>query len=282
MSSRGRKAPGTKKTRKGARVEGTPEAKPPVVNLLRADSNPPGNDSQTSVGMNGFPTPCGGTPIPNGLSAHLMSQMEIDHDRIDDTNDVEYQAWKTMTKKARAKAAGERHKLFRGNRLNPDEPALLRSREGMGRFLKNEDRHLKSAQDADDLEKDGDIGGGKLADSTDDVDDEGPLLPDYYDPLAVVPELPWGIAWYGDGDEVDLQDDDLRLAPKGIFTAPKSELGKRLDANIKQMQDTRKLCSKIGVIKQMQVQTQVCIITCPTDGQFTDLFQDVLQSVHKV
>jgi transcriptional activator SPT7 len=211
-----------------------------------------------------------------------MSQMEIDHDRIDDTNDVEYQAWKTMTKKARAKAAGERHKLFRGNRLNPDEPALLRSREGMGRFLKNEDRHLKSAQDADDLEKDGDIGGGKLADSTDDVDDEGPLLPDYYDPLAVVPELPWGIAWYGDGDEVDLQDDDLRLAPKGIFTAPKSELGKRLDANIKQMQDTRKLCSKIGVIKQMQVQTQVCIITCPTDGQFTDLFQDVLQSVHKV
>jgi hypothetical protein len=31
--------------------------------------------------------------------------MEIDHDRIDDTNDVEYQAWKTMTKKARAKVA---------------------------------------------------------------------------------------------------------------------------------------------------------------------------------
>lgn len=105
MSSRGRKAPGTKKTRKGARLEGTPEAQRPVVNLLRADSIPPGNDSQASVTMNGFQTPSGSTPIPNGLSVHSMSHMEIDHDRIDDTHDVEYQAWKTMTKKARAKVA---------------------------------------------------------------------------------------------------------------------------------------------------------------------------------
>lgn len=155
--------------------------------------------------------------------------------------------------------------MFRGNRLNPDEPALLRSREGMGRFLKNEEKHLRFAQDADDPAKDGSqqgISGGKLADSTDELDDDndaGPLLPDYYDPLAAVPELPLGISWYGDSDEVDLQDDDLRLAPKGIFVAPKSELGKRMDANIKQMQDTRKLCSKISVVKQMQVQTQVCI-----------------------
>jgi len=105
MSSRGRKAPGTKKTRKGARLEGTPEVKAPVVNLLRADSNPPGNDSQVSVGINGFPTPSGSTPIPNGL-AHSLSQMDIDHDRVDDdTHDVEYQTWKTLTKKARAKVA---------------------------------------------------------------------------------------------------------------------------------------------------------------------------------
>jgi transcriptional activator SPT7 len=133
----------------------------------------------------------------------------------------------------------------------------------MGRFLKNEENHLRSAQDADDLARDGsqrEIGSGKLTDDLD--DDDGPLLPDYYDPLATVPELPWGISWYGDSDEVDLQDDDLRLAPRGIFVAPKSELGRRMDANMKQMQDTRKLCSKIAVVKQMQVQTQVC--TAPT------------------
>lgn len=106
MSSRGRKAPGTKKARKGARTEGTPEVKPPTVNLLRADSLPPGENSQGNSGQNGFLTPLGGTPVPNGISATSISQMEIDYDKIDDdTNDVEYQAWKTMTKKARAKVA---------------------------------------------------------------------------------------------------------------------------------------------------------------------------------
>lgn len=106
MSSRGRKAPGTKKARKGARTEGTPEVKPPIVNLLRADSLPPGEGSQGNLGQNGFLTPLGGTPVPNSISGTSMSQMEIDHDKVDDdTNDVEYQAWKTMTKKARAKVA---------------------------------------------------------------------------------------------------------------------------------------------------------------------------------
>lgn len=107
MSSRGRKAPGTKKARKGARTEeGTPEVKPPTVNLLRADSLPPGEGSQGNLGQNGFLTPLGGTPVPNSISGTSMSQMEIDHDKVDDdTNDVEYQAWKTMTKKARAKVA---------------------------------------------------------------------------------------------------------------------------------------------------------------------------------
>lgn len=106
MSSRGRKAPGTKKARKGARTEGTPEVKPPIVNLLRADSLPPGEGSQGNLGQNGFLTPLGGTPVPNSISGTSMSQMEIDHDKVDDdTNDVEYQAWKIMTKKARAKVA---------------------------------------------------------------------------------------------------------------------------------------------------------------------------------
>lgn len=132
----------------------------------------------------------------------------------------------------------------------------------MGRYLKNEEHHLKRLQENDDSGKEGlsrSNGTEKLVDSTEEDDDESPLLPDYYNPLACVPELPWRLVWYGDGDEIDLQDEDIRLAPKGIFTQPKSELSKRMDANIKQMQETRKLCSKIAVIKQMQVQTQVCI-----------------------
>lgn len=105
MSTRGRKGPGTKKAKKArgtpARV-GTPEVKPLTVNVLRADSQPPGSDANQAGGsQNGFGTPgpgAGGTPAPG------MSQMDIDHaDKLDDdTGDAEYQAWKTMTKKGRA------------------------------------------------------------------------------------------------------------------------------------------------------------------------------------
>lgn len=153
----------------------------------------------------------------------------------------------------------DRHKLLRGNRLNPEEPALLRSRTGMGRYLKNEEYHLKRNQENDDSAKEGFSRNGneKLVDPAEEGEDEGPLLPDYYNPLSCVPELPWRLVWHGDGDDIELQDEDIRLAPKGIFTQPKSELSKRMDANIRQMQETRKLCSKIAVIKQMQVQTQV-------------------------
>ncbi|KAL7269563.1 Transcriptional activator spt7 [Rhizina undulata] len=263
MSSRGRKGPGTKKTRKGAsqaRLESTPEVKAPTVNLLRADSNPPGNDvGQGGNGINGFLTPLGGTPLPNGVSN--LSSMDIDHDKPDDdTNDVEYQAWKKMTKKARAKVASDRHKLIVGTRLNPDEPALLRSREGMGHYIRNEESHFKSLDETGETSKQDSrqrSGKEKLADATEDPEDEGPLLPDYYDPLSCVPEIPWRVAWRGDEEEIDISDDYSRLAPKGIFVAPQSALTRKLDANIKQMQDTRKLCSKISVIKQMQVQTQM-------------------------
>ena len=104
MSTRGRKGPGSKKAKKArgtpTRVEGTPEVKPLTVNLLRADSVPPGGDAGS---QNGFGTPgpgSGGTPAP----ANGISQMDLDHaDKIDDdTADAEYQAWKTMTKRGRA------------------------------------------------------------------------------------------------------------------------------------------------------------------------------------
>jgi transcriptional activator SPT7 len=105
MSTRGRKGPGTKKSRKGApqQREGTPDVKPPIMNLIRADSNPPADISQIS--LNGFLTPTSGTPVPNGVSGS-MSHLELDHDKMDDDDkDLEYQAWKKITKKGRAKVA---------------------------------------------------------------------------------------------------------------------------------------------------------------------------------
>ena len=145
----------------------------------------------------------------------------------------------------------ERHKLLRGCRLNPDEPALIRSRVGMARHIKNVERHLKGIEDeeVDSVVINGDA-----------EEDDGILLPDYYYPQSCVPELHWRSIWAQDEGEVEMPDETLRLAPRGMFVQPKSELTTKIDSNIKQMQDTRKLCAKISVVKQMQVQTQVWIV----------------------
>jgi len=45
--------------------------------------------------------------------------------------------------------------------------------------------------------------------------------------------------------------------PKASFTSCQSALSTKLDNNMRQMQDTRKIVAKIAIVKQMQVQTQV-------------------------
>lgn len=146
----------------------------------------------------------------------------------------------------------ERHKLFRGDRLAPDEPALLRTREGMGRFLRNEARHFHR-HDEDRLPSDTPQGTDKLVEEG--GSDETPLIPDYYEALSSVPELPWNIEWRP-GEEVDIMG-ELRMGVKDIFKAPQTGLVNKMDSNMRQMQETRKICSKISVIKQMQTQTQI-------------------------
>lgn len=47
--------------------------------------------------------------MPNGV----MTQMELDHDKLlDDDKNPEYQAWKKITKKGRAKIAVSRNSFF--------------------------------------------------------------------------------------------------------------------------------------------------------------------------
>jgi hypothetical protein len=60
---------------------------------------------------------------------------------------------------------------------------------------------------------------------------------------------------------VDASEEFLRILPKGSFTAPDSKLSRKMDANMRQMQETRKICSKIGIVKQMQLQSQVAILS---------------------
>ena len=298
ISSRGRKAP-SKKAKKGSiarkapagALEGSPgvESKPAFQSLasnasssnlknefLRADSDVAMEGSQ-----NGLSTPPPGTMTPAGLngilgSAHPRSSvdpMDVDGFGVSvngassvhplggpdvvDHDDLEYKTWKQVTKRDRALVAAERHRLFKGDHINPEEPALLRSKAGMRRWARKQEGVLGKRKR--DVADDGEAGqsGETLAEGMEGTEER--VLPDYYDTMAAIPELPPKLQWMedADGQIIQTSEEDLHMVPKGLFTAPESAFTKKMDSNLRQMQETRKICTKIGIVKQMQLQSQV-------------------------
>ncbi|EOD51820.1 putative transcriptional activator spt7 protein [Neofusicoccum parvum UCRNP2] len=83
-------------------------------------------------------------------------------------------------------------------------------------------------------------------------------VPDYYDTLSIMPEVNERLKWVEDseGQVIQQGEEFLRMVPKGYFQSPESNLASKMEANMKQMQDTRKICAKIGIVKQMQLQSQ--------------------------
>ncbi|TVY57583.1 Transcriptional activator SPT7 [Lachnellula cervina] len=284
MSSRGRKAgaKGSSKTRNAApeRDEGTPgvDQKPSLqVNGLLSTLGHEGSDA--GFDSNGFGTPPIGSITPSGFNGMpgVGSQADGDIDgpsmnglslgqalgaaAEDLREDEEYKIWKQVTKKDRAFVAKERNRLFKGDKLNPEEPALMRSKAGMRRWIRQQkqaqtDTSRPDANGKD--EKETGEGADTLAEGME--AEEERVLPDYYDPLSAIPDINPRLQWVedSDGNVIDQQSEDfLRMIKPGHFTAPKGFLSSKVDANMKQMQETRKLTSKISVIKQMQLQAQM-------------------------
>jgi transcriptional activator SPT7 len=283
IASRGRKAPG-KTAKKGAataqaEAEGTPhpESKP-LPNgvgaagrhdLVRAES-----DSVMEGSQNGFNTPPPGTITPAGHPAQgsQADAMEIDGMGINGTGhlddpdyeDPAHKIWKQVTKKDRALHAAERHRLFKGDKLNPEEPALLRSKAGMRRWLKMQ-RDAGTAT----------VLGKRKRETEDDGKEEPParetlaegmegegqdrVLPDYYDTMNAIPDIEERLQWKEDseGFVVPTSEETLRVVPGSFFQAPAGSFVQRLHANLRQMQETRKICAKIGIVRQMQIQAQM-------------------------
>jgi transcriptional activator SPT7 len=294
MASRGRKAPkkGGKSGPSAARkappsVEvddqstPQPEGRPPTHasashlrnEYLRADSEV---HDASSAGFN-TPPPAGtATPGMNGIhgSGARGSQsdvMEIDaiggsaislHQEDADEDDADFKTWKQVTMKDRAAAAAERNRLFRGDHLNPDEPAILRSRAGMRRWMRQQKMLTVdgATQDANGDAEEEDVGasatGETLAEGIE--KDEDSTLPDYYHPLSAIPDMKTKWDWTTDseGYVVPQTDAYMRMFPKDTFKTPSGALADRMEGNIRQMQDTRKVCAKIGIVKQMQIQAQ--------------------------
>ena len=324
ISSRGRKAPG-KKAKKGSNArkappgaqEGSPALDKPAFHILlpnsstsnlkheflRADSDVPMEGSQ-----NGLNTPPPRTFTPAGMNDALGSvppgsqadPLEIDgfgmslHSHpssgpeVLDHDDLEYKTWKQVTKRDRALVAAERNRLFKGDRINPDEPALLRTKASMRRWMykqkeSDSDGSLgKRKRDvADDAE--GGPSGGTLAEGMEGTEER--VLPDYYDVMAAVPEIPGNLQWSEDseGQVMPQSEEALHLVPKGLFTGPESGFAKKMDASMRQMQDTRKICTKIGIVKQMQLQSQVCCaFPCVVRSLLRSHLTDVSKSISEI
>lgn len=284
ITSRGRsnatKGATKSRTARSDQKEGTPsnDSKPTLqINGILAKTGREG--SEMGDGSNGFATPPIGsfTPLgPHGQSVTSnVDVMEIDGPSLNgmglnlgeaveqEFEDEEYKIWKQVTKKDRALIARERHNLFKDNKLNPDEPAILRSKGAMRRVL----RGYKLAESAGVTESSGDSStvaakeaanvSETLAEGMEVEDDR--VIPDYYEACDLVPDVMPKLQWVEDdeGQVINQHEDVLRLVPPGQFVAPESILTKKFHANLRQMQETRKVCSKIGVIKQMQIQTQV-------------------------
>lgn len=273
MSSRGRKAPKKSSMKGTAPTRQTPTGSEGPSGSQQKNSVGPDADAPAEGSQNGLSTPPPGTLTPlgaNGVGSQVDA-MEIDGFTTAiqtvgglpaigfDHDDPEYQVWKQVTKKDRALIAAERHRLFKGDKLNVEEPALLRTKTGMRRWLKNKKPVTeadKAAQSSIQAARPGP--GETLAEGIEEEEEER-VIPDYYDVMSGVPDMPPHLAWNEDseGNVVDNSEEFLRILPKGSFVQPDSKLSRRLDANMRQMQETRKICSKVGIVKQMQLQTQM-------------------------
>lgn len=163
----------------------------------------------------------------------------------EEDNDPELQAWRSMTAKSRATYCAKRSDLFKESyRLNPDAEAMIRESEEMNNFklyLSNEEVVSKNSN---------------LLES-----DEPYLLE--YDVMGGLP----GMTYAGTDDVQEMKRErklvDLYLQQlggdidnvKSRFVLPTTTgLNKVYHEIIGKIQDIRKICFKISLIRQMQTQ----------------------------
>ncbi|KAF4979524.1 hypothetical protein FZEAL_4292 [Fusarium zealandicum] len=289
MSSRGRKA-GTKGASKARKAPNDQKEDTPAIDqkpILQVNGllGKVREGSEAVDGSNGFGTPpIAGSITPSGVNGHsgIVSNgdaMDIDGPSINGMaldsafgeaaeqafEDEEYKVWKQTTKKDRALIAKERFQLFKDSKFNTEAPALVRTKAGMRRFLKRQ-REAEAqgiithalADSAAVASKDSATKPTEtLAEEIEEESDK--VIPDYYDSLSNIPDIHPNLQWVedGEGQVINQHEEFLRLVPPGTFVAPPGRLTKKMDENVHQIQETRKLATRISVIKQMQVQTQV-------------------------
>ncbi|ANB15060.1 SAGA histone acetyltransferase complex subunit SPT7 [Sugiyamaella lignohabitans] len=225
----------------------------------------PARDSPFPSLTGAYSTP---TPGPGDIDMELNESMKEESKEPVYELDVESQVWQNVYSKQRSVYCGKRSELFKDDKIQLDAEASARKSISMGKFEENLDKMFKpEEQDEDEQHPRSRLfrGSRSLLDSLE-TDKEQFIME--YEVAAGLPSLPDRLTRYnlfdreGDGSKDDGQDDiedeDFRaltledIPPSGFMV--QTGLGPKMLNNLQEIQQIRKVCSKIALIRQMQQQ----------------------------
>ncbi|KAG7837081.1 hypothetical protein KL943_001120 [Ogataea angusta] len=168
-------------------------------------------------------------------------EQQNDRNEDEDNEDLEMSTWRTLTSNTRYKLCQQRSNLFKGGKIQPNEEALLRDPLQMSNFSNYLDDSSKVVLHRN----------RQYFDENDD-----PYLIEY-DIGGGIPSLKYKGPDY-DAIENDILSDMMKQG-KSLDELPESRFSIKMKGsnsviykNIDLMQDIRKVCFKINIIRQMQ------------------------------
>lgn len=177
-------------------------------------------------------------------STHQLNEDSSD----DEDEDVDLQTWNSLTSGARYRLCERRSELFQNSKIRPDAPALL----GSSKEMRDLAVHLGESRP------------GPLRESQSYLDgNDEPFLIEYHG-SGCVPMLRYGGLTEDQSEAVERElVDKFFKSGKYLDSLPKSSLvsvhgqNDHFNMNIGLMQDIRRICFKISLIRQMQTQSFV-------------------------
>jgi transcriptional activator SPT7 len=246
-------------------VAETPDSKKPSVSghvaltlnvgtPAQARASPALASIAAATGTNSTPTP--GPDLETELKETLE---EESRDQESADVDVEQKVWQAVYTKPRSLYCVRRADIFRNGKLHPDAPAPTRTSEAMGRFADMISQLFRRPRDEDSLiARRFRANGGSTGfmDALEKDDEKAKFIVEY-ETTSGLPVVPWAISADNDRDDElppNLQISDIKTS--GYVLKP-GGLGEKITHNLTEMQQIRKICSKIELIRQMQQENYV-------------------------
>lgn len=188
-------------------------------------------------------TPRNTTPGPNN---DLDEDQKFDAAEVD-FNDIEALLYQELFGDKVLSVCLQRSEIFKDNRLQADKPALLKSGKEMGRFQEVENDAFKSEEAHQETKQEPRGFNRGFITSMEDNDD---ILVEYSTGLGL-PAVPWELSPFNKSEGLD--NAVLETSEESGYVN-RTGLAPAYLANLQEMQQIRKICFKIGVIRQMQQQ----------------------------